>query len=223
LTDKPRFAVNKDPWSWITHFAGMLASIAGCLYLVLWSAEDPTKATAMAIYGGSLVLLFAASTAYHFFDLGHERNELLRRVDHLGIFLLIAGSYVPALVHLLDGTWRIATLATVATLCLIGAIAKMAWLDAPVWLSTAVYLAIGWFGVIPAFKMVPLLDWGSIACLGLGGLAYTLGAVVFVRERPDPWPDVFGHHEVWHLFVLAGAAGHFAFAVRMLEQPIPAF
>jgi len=218
-----RFRVNKEPWSWITHFAGFLASVAGCLYLVLWSGDDPAKAMTMAVYGSSLVLLFAASTAYHFFDLGEARNKWLQRVDHIGIFLLIAGSYAPPVVHLLDGWWRITILAVVAGLCALGSIGKIAWIDAPVWLSTAVYLAIGWFGLVPAYKMLPQLDVGSIACLGLGGLAYTLGAVVFVRERPDPWPQVFGHHEIWHLFVLVGAAGHFAFAVRMLEHPIPAF
>lgn len=223
MEPKPVFRLNKDPVSWATHFAGFIAAIVGLVYLVVYTAHDAAKVTAMAIYGGSLVLLFLASSVYHFFDLGERRNGLLRRLDHVGIFLLIVGSYVPAVIHLLDGVWRIAILATVGTLSLAGAAFRCWWIDPPEWLGTGIYLAVGWIGLIPAWKMLPQLEPIAAACLVAGGLSYTVGAVVFAREWPDPWPNVFGHHEIWHLFVLAGAGGHFLFVCHLIAMPIPAF
>ena len=221
--DRPRLRINKDPLSWITHFGGFLAAVPGTAYLVISSVDDPAKLAAMGLYGGSLIVLFLASTAYHFFDIGERWNYELQRIDHIGIYLLIAGSYAPALVHLTDGWFRVAMLLVVGVLCVVGVVGKIVWMDAPVWLSTAIYLGIGWIGIIPAWHMWPQLTTWSAACLTLGGAAYTIGAVVFAREWPDPWPKVFGHHEIWHVLVLVGAAGHFLFAVSLLDVPVPAF
>lgn len=214
---------NKDPVSWITHFAGFLAAVAGTAYLVGWSLDEPAKLTAMAIYGGSLIVLFLASTAYHFFDLGDRGNRELQRLDHIGIYFLIAGSYLPPVMHLLDGRFRIAMLVTVGVILVLGTVQKIVWMDAPVWLSTLIYLAFGWIGLVPAIASWSQMTWWGSACLVTGGAAYTVGAVVFTREWPDPWPRVFGHHEIWHVLVLVGAAGHFLFAATLLDVPVPAF
>lgn len=218
-----RFKIFKDPVSWATHFAGMLAAVVGAAFLVHQAAGDTAKVVSVAIYGGSLVALFGASAVYHFFDLGTAGNRWLQRLDHAAIFFLIAGTWVPACMHLLDGTWRVAILWVVGSMAILGALFKVLWIDCPEWLGTAIYLAMGWMALIPAHQMLPRLDAGGLALLLLGGLAYTAGAVVFVRERPDPWPRVFGHHEIWHLFVLTGAAGHFGFVWRLLPMDVPAF
>ena len=218
-----RFKINKDPVSWATHFAGMVLAIFGLVLLVVHSAHDAAKVTAMAVYGTSLVVLFGASATYHFFDLGERGNRWLRRLDHAAIFFLIAGSYVPATMHLLDGAWRITILSVVAGLALAGIIFKIVWINCPDLLSTLLYLALGWVAIVPAWRMFPQLDVWALSCLIVGGLSYTLGAFVFVKEWPDPWPRVFGHHELWHLFVLVGAIGHFLFSWDMIGRPIPAF
>jgi hemolysin III len=214
--------LNKDPWSAATHFAGFLAAIVGLVFLVLLSVGAP-KVTAMAIYGGTLVALFLASTLYHFLDLGHRGNRWLKRLDHSAIFLLIAGSYVPPMIHLLDGAMRITLLAIIGAIALLGVAVKLLWIDSPAWLGLTLYLALGWIVVVPIWWMLPHMATSSLALLVAGGITYTLGAVVYAKKWPDPWPSIFGHHEVWHLFVLGGAAFHFFFMVTLLDAPVPSF
>lgn len=216
-----RLRIFKDPVSASTHFLGFLVAVLAAGALVLVAAPDGPKAAAMGIYGATLVALFGASSAYHFFDLGARGNRWLRRLDHAAIFLLIAGSYVPPLFHLLDGAWRIACLAAVGGLAVAGAALKLAWIDCPEWLGLGLYLALGWLVVIPAPWILPKLPAESLAWLVGGGAAYTLGAAVYARGWPNPWPRWFGHHEIWHCFVLAGAAAHYAFAWTLLALPYP--
>ena len=215
--------LNKDPWSAATHFVGFLAAIVGLVFLVLPSAHSVPKVASMAIYGGTLVGLFLASTLYHFLDLGHSGNRWLKRLDHSAIFLLIAGSYMPPIVHLLDGTMRIVMLSVVGGIALLGIAVKLLWIDSPTWLSLSLYLALGWIVLVPSWWMLPQLAAGPLALLAAGGLTYTAGAVVYAKRWPDPWPRVFGHHEVWHLFVLGGALLHFLFMVTLVDAPVPAF
>lgn len=213
----------KDPVSAGTHMAGCAAGVVGLVLLVLFSAGDAPKTAAMAIYGGALVALFGASSLYHGLDLGTRGNLWLRRLDHTAIFLLIAGSYVPPLFHLLEGTWRTAMLSAVGGLTALGILFKLVWVDCPRWLSVGVYLTLGWIVLIPAHKIFPQLTPAAAAWLVAGGLAYSVGALVYVRRWPDPVPDRFGFHEVWHLFVLAGAAAHFGFTWQLLDAPYPPF
>lgn len=218
-----RFKINKDPLSWVTHFAGFAGSIVGLVFLVVFSAHDAAKVTSMAIYGSSLVVLFGASATYHFFDLGENGNRWLRRIDHAAIFFLIAGSYVPASMHLLDGAWRISFLSVVAGLALAGIIFKVVWIECPDALSTALYLALGWAAVVPGYRIFPQLSLMAFGWLVAGGLAYSIGAMILMKKWPDPFPRVFGHHEVWHLFVLAGATAHFFFVWDLMGRQVPAF
>ncbi len=220
---RPRIGVLKDPVSASTHFAGFLAACVGLVLLVVLSAHDAAKVTSMSIYGSGLVALFGASSLYHFFDLGESGNRWLRRLDHAAIFLLIAGSYMPPLFHLLDGAWRVSMVAVVGGIAVAGAAMKLLWIDSPKWLGLALYLGLGWCVLVPAWLILPQLSGAELVFLVSGGLAYTFGAVVYAARRPNPWPGIFGHHEVWHLFVLAGALGHFLFAWELLDRPIPAF
>jgi hemolysin III len=208
--------------SW-THFIGFWLALAAATALVWRVADDGPKATGMAIYGGTLVALFLASSLYHWLDVGERGNRWLRRLDHAAIFLLIAGTYVPPLLHLLDGTWRIAILSLVLGLAAAGALLKMIWIDCPTWLGVTLYFALSAVVVVPAHKILPQLPVAAFAWLVGGGLAYTLGAVVYARAWPDPWPGRFGHHEIWHLFVLAGAGAHYAFTYSLVDLPYAPF
>lgn len=212
-----RFALNKDPaLSWGTHLFGMALAVVGLVYLVGKAADDVQTAT-VAAYASTLVLTFAASTAYHFLDLGAQGNRWLRRADHMAIYLLIAGSYVPALVHLLDGGWRTGMLVAMGAFALGGILFKLLWLEAPQWLSVSLYLLMGWSGVVVLPAMLGRMPGEDAAWMWAGGAFYSVGAIVYWREWPDPWPEVFGHHEIWHLFVIAGAACHFAFVRALLD------
>jgi len=211
-----RLRIFKDFWSATTHFLGFIAAIVGLVLLLVLCEPGAARVTSAAIYGGALVALFGASSAYHFFDLGERGNRWLQRIDHIGIYLLIAGTYVPALVLMLDGAWRMTTLSVVAVMATAGVLMKLLWMDCPEWLSTGLYLVFGWFGIIPFVKFFPELSFWSAAWFLAGGAAYTVGAAVFARQWPDPWPERFGHHEVWHLLVLGGAVSHYLFVMNLV-------
>lgn len=213
------FGINKDPWSWATHFGGFVAAVIGFVVLLMRTPDIPTKQAAMGLYGASLVLMFATSSTYHFLDLGEAGNRWLRRADHCAIFLLIAGSFLPSVVHLLDGDWRFYTLLALGSMAAAGIAFKLLWLEAPRWLTVAVFIAMGWAVVIPGIRMFPAFDRASLLWLFGGGLAYTSGAIVYATKRPDPFPGVFGFHELWHLFVLAGATCHYFLALGFCDAP----
>ncbi len=211
----------KDPASALTHFAGLILAALGLGLLAALTLDDHLKMASMVGYALSLVAVFLSSTAYHAFDLGTRGNLWLQKIDHSAIFLLIAGTYAPALLHLLDGTWRVAMFAAVFGLALAGVLLKLLWIDCPTWLSVGLYVGLGWIALIPSGLILPQLEWVQLLTLLTGGLAYTIGAVVFALEWPDPWPERFGHHEVWHLFVLAGAGAHFWFVLTLVGQSYP--
>ena len=214
-----RVRIFKDFWSTVTHAAGLVAAVVGFVTLLILCEPAVGRVTAACIYGFSLIALFGASTLYHFLDLGEVGNRWLQRLDHIGIYLLIAGSFVPAAVVLLDGAWRATILAVIGAWAAGGVALKLFWMDCPERLSTALYVAFGWFGVVPIIKAFPHLSAGDLALIIGGGLAYTLGAVIFTKEWPNPWPERFGHHEIWHLFVLAGATCHWVWILGVLTTP----
>jgi len=211
----------KDPASAWTHFAGFWAAMFGLLFLILQAPGPTAKTASFVFYGLSLATLFLASSCYHFFDIGERGNHMLQRIDHAAIYWLIIGTYVPPVVHLLDGPWRTWMLIVLFVVGTLGALYKLIWFKAPVWLDVAIYVALGWMIFIPGERMFGPMPTEAFAWMLVGGLFYTVGAVVFATEWPDPWPKKFGHHDIWHLFVLAGAASHFVFVYSFLTIPLP--
>lgn len=209
-------AVHVDPterFSFVSHAVGALAAVAGLVVLVL-RAEGPLAATSAAVYGASLVVLLAGSALHHAW---HPRSDAgrraLRRIDHIAIFGLIAGTYTPVALVGLRGAWGWAVFGIIWGLFALGTVKKVLWLHAPRWLSVALYIAMGWVALV---AIVPLLDRFPVPALMwmlAGGVAYTGGAVVYGTKRPDPWPRWMGFHGLWHLFVLAGAACHYVFVL----------
>ena len=208
----------KEPVDARISFTGFLAALAGLVYLtVRWHADPPLLA-AMSVYGLSLVVLFGASSLYHGIRTDARATEILRKVDHASIYVMIAGSYTPVLVVGLTGAWRIATLASIWGLALIGVVLTVWFVNAPRWLSTALYVALGWFAVVPAYKLIIALPVAVTATIALGGVLYTTGALIYATKHLDFMPRRFGFHEVFHLFVLAGAATQFI-AIGILLVP----
>jgi hemolysin III len=130
----------------------------------------------------------------------------MRRVDHAGVYLLIAGTYTPICLLVLRGDWRLIVLPTVWVCAAAAAIFKFVWVDAPKWLAAALGVMLGWAGVAVLPQLAARLDPAAVALLGVGGLIYTAGAVVYARRRPDPAPAVFGYHELFHALTIVAVA-----------------
>ena len=202
----------REPVNGVSHLLGLVLACAGTI-LLLRLARGTAETVAFAIYGATLILLYGASTLYHTLHLPERPLRALRTLDHIAIYFLIAGTYTPVAIITLHSTLGWSLLSAVWIIALAGIPFKLFFLDAPVWLSTATYLGMGYLAlvaVVPIAQAVPLT---GLAWLVAGGIAYTIGAVIYARQRPDPFPGRFGHHEIWHLLVIAGSACHYAFMV----------
>ena len=217
----------REPVSGLTHLAGGLLAAAGLVALVVRepvaAQEEAGRMATLGVYGCSLVALYATSALYHLLPLSPAGTARLRRLDHAMIFVLIAGTYTPFCLLALDGGWRWGLLGPVWGLATAGVLLKLlggpdAW---PRWLSVALYLGLGWAAVAAAPALLRALAPGGVAWLLAGGLAYSAGALVYALRRPDPLPGVFGFHEVWHLFVVAGSACHFWAVLRYVAPLNP--
>jgi hemolysin III len=164
--------------------------VVGTLLIV--GVEGARQHVAASVFAGSVAACFGASALYHRVTWTPRLRPWLRRLDHAGVYLLIAGTYTPVCLLVLDGAWRLAVLTTVY-ICAGAAIAfKFAWIDAPKWLAVAIGLALGWGALVVLPQLVTRLDPAAVVLLGVGGLAYTFGAIVYARRRPDPAPAIFG-------------------------------
>ena len=199
----------KDPFSGLTHLAATLAAIAGTIALWLLAPGDLPKQITLLIYGLSLVALYAASSAYHLIVTSPERTALLRKFDHAAIFALIAGSFTPPCYTFLTGGWRWGVLGAVWGIALAGIIFKFATIKTHRAINVGLYLVMGWLGTIPAAKMIGVVPPAAFGWLGLAALFFTVGAIIYGTKKLDLFPGVFGFHEMWHLFVIAGTVAHF--------------
>ena len=202
----------REPFNGASHLIGLLLAGAGTV-LLLRMAKGPGELVAFGIYGATLILLYGASTMYHTLPLPDRQLRALRTLDHISIYFLIAGTYTPVALITLSGRLGWSLLAAVWLIALAGIPFKLFFLDAPVWLSTGTYLAMGYLSLVALVPLAHAVSYAGLAWLIAGGLAYTIGAVIYTRRRPDPFPGRFGHHEIWHLLVMAGSGCHFAFMV----------
>ena len=206
---RPLYAHARDPFSGYSHLVGLGLALLGGLWLVV-AASGRDSLVAVLVYTACMIALYAASSAYHLLDFGEEVTKRLRRFDHAAIFLMIAGTSTPLFVHALTGSTRTFMLAAVWGVAVVGILFRTFWLTAPRWFYTATYVAAGWIVVLKWKAVVAGLPWLSFGLLVAGGIVYSLGAVVYALKWPDPLPKRFGFHEIWHLFVMAGSALHFA-------------
>jgi len=202
--------VIKDPVSGFSHLAGAFLAVAALTVLVTISAYHATAwhVVSFSIYGSSMILLYLASAAYHIFPLGEKGTRLLKRLDHVMIFMMIAGTYTPFCLVPLRGYWGWSIFGVIWGLAVIGIFFKLFFIYAPRWLSTSIYVFMGWISVIAIYPIAKNVPVGGVVWLALGGLFYTIGAVIYALKRPNPFKH-FGFHEIWHLFVLAGSFCHF--------------
>jgi len=176
---------------------------------LIWTADEGKARVAAIAFSLSLVLCFGISALYHRPTWSRPVRLWLRRLDHAGIFLLIAGTYTPFGLLVLSRNWAIPVLAVVWTGALAAILLKVFWVEAPKWLAAAMALALGWAGVSAASQFLKL-PVAALALVGAGGLFYTVGAFVYARRRPDWRPQTFGYHELFHVLTIAAAACQYA-------------
>jgi hemolysin III len=210
----------KDLVSGLLHLIGALLAVAGLLWLIAEAGVHGTvwHLVSFAVYGASLILLYTASALYHLLPLSPRGNLWLRRIDHMMIFVLIAGTYTPFCLVPLRGAWGWTLLAIVWGLAIGGIVLKAVWMGAPRWLSVAFYLGMGWVVIVAVAPLVRTLPPGALAWIAAGGLAYTVGAVFYALKWPNLAPRYFGFHEVWHLFVLGGSFSHYWAILRYVTH-----
>ena len=201
----------RDPVSGLTHMIAALLAVLATALLILRSVSPamPWHIVTFSIFGGGMILLYTASTLYHWLPVSEAGVRLLRRVDHSMIFFYIAATYTPICLIPLRGPWGWSLFGVIWGVALAGIVMKIFWLHAPRWLSTAIYLAMGWMVLVGVYPLVMNLSVGALAWLAGGGLVYSVGAVVYAVKWPDPWPGRFGFHEIFHLFVIGGSFCHF--------------
>ena len=213
MENKKKFHV-KDPMSALTHFIGFVAVIPIFILLILRARAEatPLHVIGFTVFGISLLLLYGASTIYHTLDVCPKKTGFLRRIDHMMIFVLIAGTYTPVCLVTLQGTWGWTLLVAIWAFALFGVLLKIFWMNAPRWLSTLIYVVMGWLAVIAFVPLKAAVSWGGIGLLVAGGLAYTIGAVIYATKKPNlALLKSFGFHEIFHVFVMVGSAIHNAF------------
>jgi hemolysin III len=192
-----------------------VAFVVSCVAGVLFVAAAPAAhALAAAAFAVSASVMLGTSALYHRITWSPNRRLWMRRADHAGVFLLIAGTYTPVALVSLHGAWRTTVLAVVWTGAAVATLAKMCWVRSPKWLSAAIGIALGWVGVVALPQLAQNEGLLPILLLAAGGVAYTAGAIVYARRRPDPLPRVFGYHEIFHaLTIVALACQYVAVAV----------
>ena len=203
----------KDPGSAITHFIGMVMAAIASVPLLIKAAHQPDSVyiIAMSVYGASLILLYAASTTYHTFDISERVNKLLKKIDHMMISILIAGSYTPVCLIALKGRLGIILLSIVWGIAIAGILIKAFWIFCPKWVSSVLYIGMGWTCVLAFTQLLTNLAPAAFGWLLAGGIIYTIGGVIYALKLPlfNSRHQNFGSHEIFHLFVMAGSACHF--------------
>ncbi|MBI2724551.1 MAG: hemolysin III family protein [Chloroflexi bacterium] len=196
-------------------FRGVLHGIVAVLapvamVVLLRRADSPRGYVGAAVFATTVILLYATSASYHLAPWPARLKQVMERVDHSMIFVLIAGTYTPFCLLVLNNAWGIPMLAVVWSLAALGIALKIAWPYAPRWLITSQYVGLGWVAVIAAWPIMQALPLTALVLLILGGASYTAGAVVYALRRPDPLPRVFGFHEIFHVLVVVGTMLHFS-------------
>lgn len=201
----------REPISGLTHLIGAILSAVGLVQLIYLAVKYGSvwHVVSFSIFGTSLVLLYTASSLYHLLPVSERVIKILRRIDHMMIFVLIAGTYTPVCLVPLRGAWGWSLLSSVWAIALGGIIMKAVWIDAPRWLSTAIYGIMGWIVVVAFFPLIKTVPMGGMVWMVIGGVLYTIGALIYGLKWPRIPSKIFGFHEIFHLFVMGGSVSHY--------------
>lgn len=203
----------KDPGSAITHFIAMIFALLAATPLLVKAARTPGLAhvLALSVFIVSMILLYAASTVYHTLDISPNVNQILRKVDHMMIFILIAGTYTPVCMLVLGDRTGWSLLMLVWGIAMIGIMINALWITCPKWFSSIIYIAMGWVCILAFGRIVNALPASAFRWLLAGGIIYTVGGIIYALKLPlfNAKFKYFGSHEVFHLFVMGGSFCHY--------------
>lgn len=203
----------RDPGSAITHFIAMLLAFIAAFPLILKAAGKPgyLHVASLTIFIISMILLYAASTIYHTLDISPKVNCILRKIDHMMIFILIAGTYTPVCLIVLGNRTGWGLLALVWGIAAVGIAIMAFWITCPKWFSSVVYIAMGWVCVLAITKIMRALPYPAFLWLLAGGVIYTVGGIIYALKLPifNSRHKNFGSHEIFHLFVMGGSFCHY--------------
>ena len=207
---KSSFKINqKEKFSSASHLFGAILAIFGTIILTLKSIGNTANIIVAIIYGFSTFFLFISSAIYHAQKKEENEESFWRKLDHIAIFIMIAGTYTPICFLFLDGIWRWSILLLQWILVISGVILKLLVLNTPRWVTITIYLVQGWVAIIPIYQLTKVMPLGSILLLFAGGLSYTIGAIIYKLKKPNPLPEKFGFHEIFHIWILIGAILHY--------------
>lgn len=206
----------REPVSGFTHLGAAIMSVVGTVFLIIYaiSLGTPLHIVGYSIFGASLILLYTASSLYHLLPVSPKAIKVLRKIDHMMIYVLIAGTYTPICLVSLKGAFGIGLLIAIWFLAILGMVLKMVWFDAPRWLYTAFYLIMGWLVVVAIFPLYRAIPATGIRLLVAGGMSYTIGAVIYATKWPFRESKIFGFHEIFHIFIIIGSVFHYFFVLK---------
>lgn len=203
----------KDPGSSITHFIGLVMAVFGTAPIIRRASttQDPLHVISITIFIVSMILLYAASTIYHTYDISKDANIILKKIDHCMIFVLIAGSYTPICLLTLNGKTGLMMFIAVWTIALLGILFKLCWVTCPKWISSVLYIGMGWICIFAFAKIYHSLPTAAFLWLLAGGIIYTIGGIIYALKLPlfNNLHKNFGSHEIFHLFVMGGSICHY--------------
>lgn len=193
----------------VSHQYAFIAAVALGI-VVAFEGHRTRTHVAAAVFACSVAAMFGASALYHRITWSPARRSWMRKLDHTMLYGLIAGTYTPFGLLVLTGEWRIVVLAIVWSGALAAVLLKFAWVSAPKWVAATIGIALGWVGVVVFPQLLNRVGLAGALLLLLGGLLYTVGAIIYAKRKPDPFPGTFGYHEVFHALVIAAVACHYA-------------
>jgi hemolysin III len=206
----------REPTSAITHLVAASISFIGLIVLIVLGWGDFQKIIPFSIYGISLIMMFTASGTYHMVIARDSIILNLRKLDHSAIYLLIAGTYTPICIYFFSGFWQYGLLILIWSLAIIGIAVKLFIINSPRWITAGVYLVMGWLAIMGVQEILRTMPTAAIIWLVVGGLFYSLGAIIYITKFMDFFPGKFGFHEVWHIFVILGAFSHYYLILRFI-------
>jgi hemolysin III len=206
----------REPINGLTHLGGAIGALCGQIALLVVGWNGPGKVISVIVYGLCMIVMFSASAAYHLLKVKPTSQQILRKLDHSAIYLFIAGTYTPFCIIAFTGFWHWGLLTVIWSIAAIGIGVKMFSDKVPRWLNAVIYIVMGWLCVMAAPQMTSALPPSSLVWLLVGGVVYTLGALVYASKIFNFVPGKFGFHEVWHIFVLLGASAHFMSVMLLL-------
>ena len=202
----------------VFHLYAFFVSLILGSCLVAWAPAGKTRLAA-AVFAAAVAAMFGASALHHRVTWRERGYRWSRRVDHAGVYLAIAGTYTPFGLLVLTGSWRIVVLAVVWSGAVAAIVLKFAWVDAPKWLAAAIAISLGWVAVLVVPQLLDGVGWAGMALVLAGGILYTVGGLVYALRRPDPFPTVFGYHEIFHVLVVMAVALQYSVVAFWLVHP----